>query len=151
MKLAQKQIAGLLIGIVGLITPFFLNIDGLSYAGHIALGIFFLAATFWVLEPVPIFATSVLVILLQILLLSKEGFLFPEATAEYTPNPYTSFIGTLASPIIILFLGGFVLADAAVKYNLDKNLTRTLLKPFGSKPKFILLGLMVVPVCFLHL
>ncbi len=96
------------------------------------------------LEPVPIYATSILVILLQVFFLSKQGVLFPETTGEYIPNAYTDFIGTLANPIIILFLGGFVLADAAVKFDLDKNLTRVLLKPFGSKPKFILLGLMVV-------
>lgn len=144
MKFNNKQLFGLLLGIVGLIIPFFLDISGLSEAGHVALGIFFLAAAFWMFEPFPIFATSVLVILLQVLLLSKEGFLFPEATESYNPTGYTSFIGTLANPIIILFLGGFVLADAAVKYNLDKNLTRILLRPFGSKPKFILLGLMIV-------
>ncbi|MCC5933592.1 MAG: SLC13/DASS family transporter [Balneolales bacterium] len=62
----------------------------------------------------------------------------------YTPASYTLFLGTLASPIIILFLGGFMLAAAAVKYNLDKNLTNVLLKPFGQKPMFIILGLMLV-------
>lgn len=144
MKLDRKQLIGLLIGILGLIIPFFLSIDGLSEAGHVALGIFFLAAAFWMLEPFPIYATSVLVIFLQVILLSKEGFLFQQETALYVPNAYTEFIGTLASPIIILFLGGFVLADAAVKYNLDRNLTRILLSPFGEKPGMILLGLMVV-------
>lgn len=144
MKFNKKQLIGLLLGIVGLVLPYFLNIPGLSEAGHTALGIFFLAAAFWMFEPFPIFATSVLVIFLQVLLLSKEGLLFTETSASYTPDSYTAFIGTLANPIIILFLGGFVLADAAVKYNLDRNLTRILLKPFGSKPKFILLGLMIV-------
>lgn len=144
MKLNRKQLISIIVGIIGLIIPFFLNIEGLSEAGHVALGIFFLAAAYWMLEPFPIYATSVLVIFLQILLLSKQGFLFQEDTANYLPDAYTAFIGTLASPIIILFLGGFVLADAAVKYNLDRNLTRILLSPFGSKPGAILLGLMVV-------
>lgn len=144
VNLNNKQIGGLILGIVGLVAPFFLSIQGLSFAGHVALGIFLLAACFWMLEPVPIYATSVLVIFLQILLLSKEGFIFSTITEAYTPDAYTAFIGTLANPIIILFLGGFVLADAAVKYNLDKNLTRILLRPFGSQPKYIVLGLMVV-------
>ncbi len=144
MKLNRKQLFGLIFGVIGLIIPFFLSIEGLSHAGHVALGVFFLAAAFWMFEPFPIYATSVLVIFLQILLLSKEGFLFQETTTVYNPDSYTAFIGTLASPIIILFLGGFVLADAAVKYNLDRNLTRILLSPFGSKPSYILLGLMVV-------
>lgn len=144
MKLNTKQLTGLILGLVGLIIPFFLNIGGLSEAGHVALGIFFLAAAFWMLEPFPIYATSVLIIFLQVILLSKEGFLFQSVTEAYTPDSYTAFLGTLANPIIILFLGGFVLADAAVKYDLDKNLTRLLLRPFGTNPVFILLGLMVV-------
>ena len=144
MKLNKKQLIGLVLGLFGLVIPFFMDINGLSFAGHVGLGIFLLAASFWMLEPVPIYATSVLVIFLQILLLSKEGFIFTSTSPEYTPDAYTTFIGTLANPIIILFLGGFVLADAAVKYNLDKNLTRILLRPFGTKPKFIILGLMIV-------
>lgn len=144
MNLNRKQLTGLIAGIIGLIIPFFLHIEGLSEAGHVAMGIFFMAAAFWMLEPFPIYATSMLVILMQVLLLSKQGILFNQATASYTPDLYTSFVGTLASPTIILFLGGFVLAEAAVKYNLDKNLTRILLAPFGSRPKYILLGLMVV-------
>ena len=139
MKLTPKRIAGLSLGLLGLVIPFFLNFEGLSEAGHVALGIFFLAAAFWMLEPFPIYATSMLVILLQILFLSKEGLMFTDGA-----DSYTRFIGTLANPIIILFLGGFILAEAAVKYDLDKNLTRFLLRPFGTKPKFILLGLMVV-------
>lgn len=142
--LTKKRWIGLALGLIGLIAPFFFNIEGLSEAGHIGLGIFFLAAAFWMLEPVPIYATSLLIIFLQILLLSKEGLIFSAASETYIPDSYTVFIGTLASPIIILFLGGFVLADAAVKYNLDRNLTRILLKPFGDKPKYIVLGLMVV-------
>ncbi|MDZ7806024.1 MAG: DASS family sodium-coupled anion symporter [Gracilimonas sp.] len=144
MKIISKDHVSILIGIIGFFIPFFLSIPGLSEAGHVALSIFIIAAVFWMLEPVPIYATSIMVILLQVFFLSKQGLLFPEITAEYSPNAYTDFIGTLANPIIILFLGGFVLADAAVKFDLDKNLTRILLKPFGSKPKFIILGLMVV-------
>ncbi|TVQ93594.1 MAG: SLC13/DASS family transporter [Bacteroidetes bacterium] len=62
----------------------------------------------------------------------------------YKPVSFSVFFGTLASPIIILFLGGFMLAGASVKYNLDKNLTSVLLKPFGQKPMYIILGLMLV-------
>ncbi|WP_290967688.1 MULTISPECIES: DASS family sodium-coupled anion symporter [Gracilimonas] len=144
MNATYKQLTSIIIGLVGFLVPFFIEIPGLSEAGHVALSIFCIAAIFWMLEPVPIYATSMLVILLQVFFLSKQGVLFPEVSAEYTPNSYTEFIGTLANPIIILFLGGFVLADAAVKFDLDKNLTRVLLKPFGANPKFIILGLMVV-------
>jgi len=144
MSQPVKQATGLFFGLLGFTIPFFLNITGLPEAGHIALSIFFLAAVFWMFEPVPIYATSLLVIILQVLLLSAEGLIAWPDVSAYTAEPYTAFTGTLASPIIILFLGGFVLAEAAVKYDMDRNLTRILLRPFGDKPKFILLGLMLV-------
>ena len=59
-----------------------------------------------------------------------------------------SIFATFADPIILLFLGGFFLADAATKYRLDINLARVLLKPFGTNPKYVLLGLMTVTAVF---
>lgn len=59
-----------------------------------------------------------------------------------------SIFATFADPIILLFLGGFFLADAATKYRLDVNLARVLLKPFGTNPKYVLLGLMSVTAVF---
>lgn len=59
-----------------------------------------------------------------------------------------SIFATFADPIIILFLGGFFLADAATKFRLDINLARVLLKPFGTNPKYVLLGLMSVTALF---
>lgn len=59
-----------------------------------------------------------------------------------------STMATFADPIIILFLGGFFLAAAATKYRLDVSLAKCLLKPFGTNPKFVLLGLMVVTALF---
>ena len=59
-----------------------------------------------------------------------------------------SIFATFADPIIILFLGGFFLADAATKFRLDINLARVLLKPFGTNPRYVLLGLMSVTALF---
>jgi sodium-dependent dicarboxylate transporter 2/3/5 len=146
--LNTRQISGLVLGLLSLVVIPFMSLSGLSLAGHITLGIFVMAGIFWITEPIPIYATSVVVIFLQVLLLSNKsplmGFLSEDALAEFPVQNYEAFYGALASPIIILFLGGFALAAAAVKYRLDKNLTRVLLKPFGSKPSFVALGLMVV-------
>ncbi len=59
-----------------------------------------------------------------------------------------STMATFADPIIILFLGGFFLAAAATKYRLDINLAKVLLKPFGTNPKYVMLGLMSVTALF---
>lgn len=212
--ITNKTFLGLFLGIAGFCLPLFFHFEGLALAGHVALGIFLLAALLWVFEPIPIYATSLLVILLQSFLLSSQGVLFGDGelpgeiplqaegnawsvpvtaldgnrlylkTGErtyqvvevevlgvgeraivravelepgaeivsnarhkfigYTPVSFTNFIGTLANPIIILFLAGFMLAAGAVKHNLDRNITGFLLKPFGSKPAFIVLGLMAI-------
>ncbi len=57
-------------------------------------------------------------------------------------------MATTADPIIFLFLGGFFLAAASTKYRLDLNLARVLLKPFGTNPKFVMLGLMIITAVF---
>ncbi len=57
-------------------------------------------------------------------------------------------MATTADPIIFLFLGGFFLAAASTKYRLDLNLARVLLKPFGTNPKYVMLGLMIITATF---
>lgn len=138
----NKATIGLILGLIGLIAPHFMPLEGLSTAGQITLGIFFMAGIFWIFEPIPIYATSMLVILLQVFLLSDKG-LTVNMLGDYDAPSYKTFYGTLASPIIILFLGGFSLAAAAVKYGLDRNLAQLLLKPFGKKPANVALGLMI--------
>lgn len=141
--MSKVKWAGLILGLLGFCLPVFVTFPGLSLAGHFAMSIFLLAAIFWMFETIPIYSTSILVILCQVVLLSSQGFINYSGTS-YIPLQYTEFISTLADPIIILFLGGFVLADAAVKFDFDKSMTRYLLKPFGSRTKFMILGLMLV-------
>jgi sodium-dependent dicarboxylate transporter 2/3/5 len=44
---------------------------------------------------------------------------------------YKSIMATFADPVIMLFIGGFILAIAATKTGLDSQLAKILLKPFG--------------------
>jgi sodium-dependent dicarboxylate transporter 2/3/5 len=87
--------------------------------------------------------------LLMVSTTSLKPFLF----ARENPNfgellTYQEIMGTFASPIIMLFLGGFFLAMAATKYRLDQNLARVMLKPFGTNPKYVMLGLMSITAIF---
>ena len=134
----------LFLGLAFLVGIPLLPMPGLSVAGQVTLAIFLMAALFWITEPVPIYATSLLVIFLQILLLSKQGLASAIGWESAATAEYTVFTSTLAHPIIVLFLGGFMLASAAVKFDLDKNLTRIVMAPFGSRPGAILCGLMLV-------
>jgi sodium-dependent dicarboxylate transporter 2/3/5 len=143
-----KQWIGLIAGCLALVICPFLSLPGLSPSGHIALGIFLMAAIFWILEPIPIYTTSLGVIFAQVVLLSDQSLFLKWLTeasgGEYAAPSYKTFYGTLAHPILILFLGGFSLAKAAEKYALDRNLTRILLRPFGTSPTRVALGVMVV-------
>ncbi|MCL9776367.1 SLC13 family permease [Vibrio methylphosphonaticus] len=127
-------------------------IDDLTLIQHRLLAIFLLAALLWVLEPVPVFATSILIIALELVMLSDKGLhLFRTPPAGHDLGElmkYTDIFSAFSSPIIILFMGGFALAIAASKYELDNNLARVLLKPFGQQPKFIMLGLMLITAVF---
>ena len=57
---------------------------------------------------------------------------------------YKSIMAAFADPVIMLFLGGFVLAIAASKVGLDVILAKALLKPFGKNPKMVLLGFLFI-------
>lgn len=127
-------------------------IDDLTLIQHRLLAIFLLAALLWVLEPVPVFATSILIIALELIMISDKGLhLFRAPPAGHDLGElmkYTDIFSAFSSPIIILFMGGFALAIAASKYDLDSNLARVLLQPFGNQPRFIMLGLMLITAVF---
>ena len=127
-------------------------IDDMTLIQHRLLAIFLLAALLWVLEPVPVFATSILIIALELVMISDKGLhLFRNPPAGHDLGEliqYTDIFGAFSSPIIILFMGGFALAISASKYELDNNLARVLLKPFGTEPRFIMLGLMLITAVF---
>lgn len=108
------------------------------------LAIFVMAALMWILEPVPAWVTSTLSILVMLLTVSTGGIgPLLEGVDEKHIVSYQSLLGSYADPIIILFLGGFVMAEAASASGLDKNMAKILLKPFGRNPKLLLLGFML--------
>ena len=127
-------------------------IEGLTTIEHRLIAIFATALLFWVLEPIPVFATSLLIILLELTMVSDKSFILfqaAEGASQFgTVLSYKAIMATFASPIIMLFLGGFFLAMAATKYQLDVNMARVLLKPFGTQPRFVLLGLMLITAVF---
>jgi sodium-dependent dicarboxylate transporter 2/3/5 len=61
---------------------------------------------------------------------------------------YKDIMASFADPIIMLFMGGFILAIGSAKIGLDAQLAHVLLKPFGTNPKFVLLGFLVVTGAF---
>ena len=138
--LSTLQRIGLIVAAVIPPLPLFLDVPGLEPVGERMLAIFLLAIILWVTEAVPLVATAVLVIFLEVLLISDQALL---PVPDEVPTA-ASFYASLANPVIILFLGGFLIADAAAKYGLDRNLAAVLLRPFGSSARTTVLGLMVI-------
>ncbi len=149
-----KLIIPILIPIIVLLIPVdSFGIEGLTIVEKRVIALFLFAALFWIFEPIPIYATSVLIIVFELLMISNKSFILFR-NAELTPEVYGTFLsykdimGTFSSPIIMLFLGGFFLAMATTKYRLDQTLAKTMLKPFGSNPNTVMLGLMIVTALF---
>ena len=109
------------------------------------ISIFVFTAMMWILEVIPTWTTSVVAIVSILLTTSNKGlgFLMVKDNIGELTN-YKNIMAAFADPVIMLFLGGFVLAFAATKVGLDVQLARVMLKPFGKNPKFVLLGVLLV-------
>ena len=125
------------------------GIDGLTVVQERIIAIFALATILWITEAIPSWATSVSVIGLLLFTTSNSAFNFMrEGMDKSELLSHTSIMATFADPIIILFLGGFILAIAATKSGLDVLLARTLIKPFGTKSENVLLGFILITGVF---
>ena len=109
------------------------------------IAIFAFTAMMWILEVIPTWTTSVVAIVSILLTTSNKGlgFLMAKDNLGELTN-YKSIMAAFADPVIMLFLGGFVLAFAATKVGLDVQLAKVMLKPFGKNPKTVLLGILLV-------
>ena len=109
------------------------------------IAIFVFTALMWILEVIPTWTTSVVAIVSILLTTSNKGlgFLITKEGVGNLTN-YKDVMAAFADPVIMLFLGGFVLAFAATKVGLDVQLAKIMLKPFGTNPKFVLLGVLLV-------
>lgn len=139
-KLSPTKLVGQLGALIAVLVFLFVQLPGLSVEGSRMFGIFLAAILLWVTEAIPLAATAALVIFLEVLLVSNRALV---SVGEDAPT-YTSFFGALANPVIILFLGGFMLADGAAKYKVDRALSAVLLKPFLGKPRLTIMGVMLI-------
>lgn len=126
----------------------FYEIDALTTVQQRVIALFAFASLMWIFEIIPNWTTSVLVVVLSLLTVSDKGLGFlcyPEAGKLI---PYANIMAAFADPVVMLFLGGFTLAIMAQKYCLDVTLAKVLLKPFGTKPRWVLLGFLIVIAIF---
>jgi solute carrier family 13 (sodium-dependent dicarboxylate transporter), member 2/3/5 len=112
------------------------------------LAILIAAALLWVTETIPLFATSLLIIGTQIIFLGNPGDWDILKTDGTQPIAYTEFLDPISNPIIILFLGGFILAKVGVIVGVDRYISSAILKIFGRSAKRALLGVIICTAVF---
>jgi len=126
-NISYSKIIGLLLGPL-LFSLMLLMGDPSSQAVWKVLALACWMITWWVTESVPIPVTA----LLPMVLLPYLGvFTVAESTAPY------------ASPIIFLFMGGFIIALGMEKHNLHQRIALNLIKITGTSANGIILGFMV--------
>ena len=96
------------------------HIDGLTVVQQRTIAVFCYAALMWMFEIIPAWATSVSTIVFLLLTVSNKGFTNPEMGDLVN---FKELMAAFADPIIM---------------------ARILLKPFGTKPQFVLLGFLTL-------
>ena len=151
----SKIIIGLAISVVLTLIAWFIPLDsfgipGLTIIEQRVIALFIFAACMWISEAIPIWTTSVLVLVLMLLTTSDSMFNFMRVDDPTfgTPIGNKALMASFADPTIMLFMGGFVLAITATKYKLDAALAKVMLAPFGTRSEFVLLGFLLVTGVF---
>jgi sodium-dependent dicarboxylate transporter 2/3/5 len=106
---------------------------GLAAPASACLTILVVAAALWVTEAVPLFVTSLVILLLEVVWLPK---------VVGAAAPPARFLAPFFSDVVLLFLGGFVLSAALEAYRLDERLAHRVLQRTGTAPGAVLGGMM---------
>ncbi|MDO5495725.1 MAG: DASS family sodium-coupled anion symporter [bacterium] len=136
----NRRIIGILLGIVLAAIVYFImpnelpevltgedsafTVHGLKITAAAAV----LMGTWWITEAIPLAATALVPLVI-----------FPLSQAQdfaTTARPY-------ASGTIFLFMGGFFLALAIQRWNLHRRIALVVVKVVGTKPKQLVLGIMI--------
>ncbi len=107
----------------------------LTAAGQVSLGILVFATLLWVSEAMAAFSVALMVVGLEIAFLGTPGGVY---AAEGDVEAWRRFVDPWSSPLIWLFLGGFVLARGCAKTGLDRQMATALLAGVGPRPARLL-------------
>lgn len=125
--IAKRAVA--LIGVsIAAVTAFYYTSGLLGALERSALVVLILAAGLWMTEAVPLVATSLLIPLLQSLL----GI-----------QPFKEALAPFFDPVVMLLLGGFLLAISVEKHDLDEYFTYQIVSRCRAEAKGLILVLML--------
>jgi len=109
------------------------------------LFLLFLAIALWVTEAIPPFTVGLLIFGFLVFAL---GDYYSKIDPENAANYVQKYVQTWSNSVIWLMLGGFFMAEAMQKVGLDKTIFKMTISKFGTKPKYVLLGIMLVTAIF---
>lgn len=115
---------------------FLMKEPGFSDSQVYVLFLLFFAIGLWLTEAIPAFAVSLFIIAFLVFALGNGYF-------NSEPENIDKYVQTFSSSVIWLMLGGFFLATAMTKTELDQALFRFTLKISGRNPRNLLIGLML--------
>ncbi len=129
LKTNHKRFVGLFFGPILFGIVLFSPIEGLDILPKFVLGIALWMASWWITEPIPLYGTSLIPLVL-----------FPIIGIDDVQNVFLSYV----DKIVLLFFGGFLLAKAVELSNLHKRFALNILKTFGTKPKHLVGAFIIV-------
>ena len=127
-----KRYAKIALAVILGLVVYFINFN-LSPDAHAVLIIAVVAGVLWLTEAIPLHVTSLII-----------AFLL----AVFAKIPSGDVFAPFFDPVIALLLGGFVLAVALQKHDLDNKIAYAFIKKFGSTPKRFMLGIMILTAFF---
>lgn len=141
----SKEIVGGIVAVAAFIGILLSNFgDRVEERNCLAILVF--ASIFWALEVIPLFATSLLVPFLIVVLRVLRST--DSEDRRLTAVEGSKFIfSQMFTGTIVLLVGGFTLAGALSKQNIDKILASKVLHLAGTRPAAVLLAYMGV-ACF---
>jgi len=103
--------------------------EGLSRSGFSMLGLLFMAMLLWIMEPIPLSATALLVMVLQALLNIRE-----------TSDVFSSF----GNKAVFFLIGTFIITAGLEAHNVHKRFALRFLHYFGNSPRQMTFGIFFI-------
>ncbi|MEN8124309.1 MAG: SLC13 family permease [Bacteroidota bacterium] len=145
VDIQQKVIFFLLSIIFAFGLTYLLTNPDLDKAQVYVMFLLFLSIGLWVTEAIPPFAVGLLIF--GFLVFALGGY-YNEIDPENSTKYVQKYVQTWSNSVIWLMLGGFFMAEAMQKVGLDKTLFKITISKFGTKPRYVLLGIMLVTAIF---